>query len=109
MWHSTDPKAIHRLDTMRVRATRSNRGRGKRIHVEDLPGKLESFDDALRWLAWIAERGATGDLSAAAMRAATTTVRSFMAALDKREVTDKIKELQALVKKAKKAGMIHDD
>lgn len=104
MWHSADPKATHQLDRMRVRAKRASKGRV--VHPDDLPGELETFDDAVRWLAWITKRVATGQISSNAGRVATATVRSFMQAIDKRDVEDKIKQLQALVKKAKQAGAI---
>ena len=74
------------------------------------PGKAppmpQSAQDAADYAAWLVEATVTGAVDARTAKEASGALRTFVAAHDKAQLQKRIAELEALVKKAKKAGAI---
>ena len=70
------------------------------------PPMPQTAQDAADWAAWLTLATVTGEVDARTSKEAYGAIRTFLMALDKSELQQRIVELEALVKKAKKAGVL---
>jgi hypothetical protein len=61
----------------------------------------ETAQDAADWSAWLTLATVTGEVDARTARECAGSLRCFLAALDKADLQKRIRELEAMVRKAK--------
>ena len=75
-------------------AERQRAGRVRTVEPNETPGALETAEDAQRWSAWAVRAKATGVIDAATARETQYGVRTFLTALDKASLEQRIRELK---------------
>ena len=87
-------RTVARRKGQRVSAERQRAGRVRTVEPNETPGALETAEDAQRWSAWAVRAKATGVIDAATARETQYGVRTFLTALDKASLEQRIRELK---------------
>ena len=70
------------------------------------PPPPETCEDAVKWSSWATMQVATGQLDARTAREIAGLLRVFVAAVSKSELEKRIRDLEKMVKRAKKVGAL---
>jgi hypothetical protein len=103
-----DPQRVREARRMQSQGGKATMRKLKGTDPSKVPPVPKTAGDAVAYAAWITDQLARGSLDPKRGDAMTKALAQFTRALDRRELEDRVRGLEALVRRSKRAKAGHD-